>query len=52
MSGILLLAGTVLILTGLWHRDRERLSMGLFVIGAVLVVSAGVVAVPGLMEAP
>lgn len=52
MSGIILLTGTALILTGLWHRDRERLSMGLFIIGAVLVVAAGVIAAPGLLQAP
>jgi uncharacterized membrane protein YiaA len=48
MSGIALLAGTALILAGLWNRDRERLALGLFVAGAVLVVAAGVLAVPAL----
>jgi hypothetical protein len=49
MSGIALLAGTALILAGLWHRDRERLALGLFVAGAVLVVLAGVIALPTIM---
>jgi hypothetical protein len=48
MSGIALLAGTVLILTGLWHRDREQLALALFVAGSLLVVLGGVLAVPGL----
>lgn len=52
MSGIILLAGTALILTGLWHRDRERLSISLFIAGAVLVVAAGVIAAPGLLGGP
>jgi uncharacterized membrane protein YiaA len=48
MSGIALLAGTALILAGLWNRDRERLALGLFVAGAILVVLAGVLAIPAL----
>jgi hypothetical protein len=48
MSGIALVAGTALILGGLWHRDRERLALGLFIAGAVLVVLAGVFALPTL----
>jgi hypothetical protein len=43
------MAGTALILSGLWHRDRERLALGLFVAGAVLVVLAGVIALPTIM---
>jgi uncharacterized membrane protein YiaA len=49
MSGIALLAGTALILAGLWHRDRERVALGLFMAGAVLVVLAGVIALPTIM---
>jgi hypothetical protein len=49
MSGVALMAGTALILSGLWHRDRERLALGLFVAGAVLVVLAGVIALPTIM---
>jgi uncharacterized membrane protein YiaA len=48
MSGIALLAGTALILAGLWNRDRERVALGLFIAGAVLVVMAGVFAIPTL----
>jgi hypothetical protein len=47
MGGIVLLAGTALILAGLWHRDRERLALVLFVAGALLVVVAGLLVVPG-----
>lgn len=50
MSGIALLAGTALILAGLWNRDRERLSVVLFLVGALLVVAAGVLAAPGLLS--
>lgn len=49
MSGIALLAGTALILAGLWHRDRERLAIMLFVAGALLVIGAGVLAAPGIL---
>lgn len=49
LSGIALLAGTALILVGLWHRDRERLAIMLFVAGALLVIGAGVLAAPGIL---
>lgn len=49
MSALALVAGTTLILTGLWHRDRERLSVVLFIGGALLVVLAGVFAAPGFV---
>jgi hypothetical protein len=49
-AGIALLAGAGLLLAGLWNRDRERLAIALFAAGAVLVVLAGVLAVPGLTE--
>jgi uncharacterized membrane protein YiaA len=48
VAGLALLAGSVLILAGLWNRDRERLAMGLFAVGALLVVLAGVLATAGL----
>jgi hypothetical protein len=52
MSGIALLVGTALILVGLWRRDRERLSLVLFVSGALLVVLAGVSAVGSFSGPP
>lgn len=51
MSALALVSGTVLILLGLWHRDRVRLSVGLFIAGALLVVLAGILATP-LLVAP
>jgi hypothetical protein len=39
-----LITGTALILAGLWNRDRERLAVGLFAAGAVLVVLTGILA--------
>lgn len=50
--GITLLAGAGLLLAGLWNRDRERLALALFLVGAILVVIAGVLAVPGFTESP
>jgi hypothetical protein len=49
-AGIALVAGAVLLLAGLWNRDRERLAVALFAAGAVLVVLAGVLAAPGFTE--
>jgi hypothetical protein len=51
MSALSLVSGTVLILMGLWHRDRERLSVALFIAGALLVVVAGVLAAPAFVAA-
>lgn len=41
MNLILFAAGVALILAGLWNRDEERLALGLFAAGAVLVLAAG-----------
>lgn len=49
MSAIALVSGTALVLIGLWHRDRQRLSVGLFIAGAILVVLAGIIATPTLV---
>jgi hypothetical protein len=49
-AGIALVSGALLLLAGLWNRDRERLAVALFAAGAVLVVLAGVLAAPGLTE--
>lgn len=50
MAAIALVVGTALLLAGLWNRDRERLSIGLFVAGAILVVLAGLLFVPSIVE--
>ncbi len=52
MPGILLLVGVILLLAGLWNRDRERLALILAAIGAILIVAAGIVAIPTLMTPP
>jgi uncharacterized membrane protein YiaA len=52
VSGIALVVGTVFILAGLWNRDRERLALSLFIIGAMLVIAAGVLAVSGAVGTP
>ncbi len=48
MAGYLLGAGAVLLLAGLWNRDRERLALILAAAGAILIVTAGIVAIPTL----
>ena len=41
MTAILFAAGVLFILAGLWNRDEERLALGLFGVGALLVLVAG-----------
>lgn len=41
MTAILFVAGVIFILAGLWNRDEERLALGLFAVGALLVLVAG-----------
>jgi hypothetical protein len=49
MTGAIFLAGIFLILAGLWNRDQERLALILAAVGGILVVIAGILAIPALM---
>lgn len=42
------LVGVALVFAGLWNRDRERLALILAGIGAILIVMAGILAIPTL----